>query len=187
MGRLFYPCAIGFHDLNDRCCHALSALYVYLQVTTHFHSYTNNLWLSAAGYSPSQMGTIVYSTPFSICTSCANIHYPKLTRTLCFQMPCRLPYNAVVKYIDLIRCLKSTIALREASDRSDPPESLTVSTHEFLKVGLAISSASWLWSCEYKRPPLASVVIFGQCPWHESHWLDQGVHGLGWHSRQSTK
>ncbi|KIM74972.1 hypothetical protein PILCRDRAFT_827681 [Piloderma croceum F 1598] len=108
----------------------------------------------------------------------------------CSQRTCRrpaaIPYDTVVKYIDLIRCLKPTIALQEASYHSDPPESLTVSTHEFLKVCLAISSASWLYIQSGDFPPAVCLGnkntlvdtkgshcrdsgIFGKSLWHESH------------------
>ena len=50
-----------------------------------------------------------------------------------------LNYDAVVDYIGLVRCLKPLIALQEASYHSGPPNSLTVSIHEFLKVCLDIS------------------------------------------------
>jgi len=45
--------------------------------------------------------------------------YPELSATL--------SYNAIVKYVDLVRCLKSTIALQEPSYHLDPPEALSVS------------------------------------------------------------
>jgi hypothetical protein len=58
-------------------------------------------------------------------------NHPTLTAALSF--------DAIVTYIDLIRCLKPTIALQEASHYHNPPERLTVSVHEFLKVSLDIS------------------------------------------------
>ena len=46
----------------------------------------------------------------------------------------QLPYDALVKCIDLFRWSKAIIALQQASYHSDPPESLTASILEFLKV-----------------------------------------------------
>ena len=55
--------------------------------------------------------------------------YPELSATL--------GYDAIVKYVDLVRCLKSTIALQEPSNyHLDPPEALSKSVHEFVKVCL---------------------------------------------------
>ena len=50
-----------------------------------------------------------------------------------------LQYIFIVDYIGLIRCLKSTIMLQEASYHLNPPKSLMVSIHEFTKVCLDIS------------------------------------------------
>ena len=55
------------------------------------------------------------------------------------QLAAALNYDAVVDYIGLIWCLKSTIALQEASYHLNPPESLTVSIHEFTKACLDVS------------------------------------------------
>ena len=55
------------------------------------------------------------------------------------ELSAALGYNAVVKYIDLVRCLKPTIALQEASYHLNPPECLSVSIHEFLKICLDMS------------------------------------------------
>lgn len=115
------PPIFGPKALNDRCHHASSALYVYLpcisirtQIFRYYRLFVNRI----------PNGKLL---SVGIRTWCAAI-----------------PYDAVVKYIDLVRCLNPTIALQEASYHSDPPESLTVSIHEFLKVCLAIS-ASWLY------------------------------------------
>jgi CxC5 like cysteine cluster associated with KDZ transposases len=64
------------------------------------------------------------------------------------QLATALNYDAVVNYIGLIRCLKPSIALQEASYHCDPPDSLTVSIHEFLKVCLDISddTAKLAWA-----------------------------------------
>jgi len=65
------------------------------------------------------------------------------------QLATALNYDAVVNYIGLIRCLKpSIVALQEASYHHDPPDSLTVSIHEFLKVCLDISddTAKLAWA-----------------------------------------
>ena len=63
------------------------------------------------------------------------------------QLQCQWQFRtaSVVKCIDLFQWSKPIIALQEASYHSDPPESLTASILEFLKVCLAISSASWLY------------------------------------------
>ena len=64
------------------------------------------------------------------------------------QLATALNYDAVVNYIGLIRCLKPSIALQQASYHRDPPDSLTVSIHEFLKVCLDISddTAKLAWA-----------------------------------------
>jgi hypothetical protein len=55
------------------------------------------------------------------------------------ELSATLGYDAIVKYVDLVRCLKSTIALQEPSYHLDPPEALSASVHEFVKVCLDIS------------------------------------------------
>ena len=64
--------------------------------------------------------------------------YPELSATL--------GYDAIVKYVDVVRCLKSTISLQEPSYHLDPPEALSASVHEFIKGCLDISDKrpSWL-------------------------------------------
>jgi CxC5 like cysteine cluster associated with KDZ transposases len=59
-----------------------------------------------------------------------------------------LNYDAIVDYIGLVRCLKPSIALQEASYHPGPPASLTASIHEFLKVCLDISddTAKLAWT-----------------------------------------
>lgn len=57
--------------------------------------------------------------------------YPELSATL--------GYDAIVKYVDMVRCLKSTIALQEPSHHLGPPKALSASVHEFVKVCLDIS------------------------------------------------
>ena len=63
------------------------------------------------------------------------------------QLAAVLNYDAIVDYIGLIRCLKPAIALQEPSYHLDPPKSLTVSIHEFMKVCLNISDdiAKLVW------------------------------------------
>jgi len=53
-----------------------------------------------------------------------------------------------VNYVNLVCCLKPTIALQEASFHLDPPESLTAPIHEFLKVCLSMSdeTAKLAWA-----------------------------------------
>lgn len=57
-------------------------------------------------------------------------------------------YDTVTQYVDLVRCLKSTISLQEASFAVGPPESLSVPVHEFLQVSLSISddAAKLAWA-----------------------------------------
>ena len=64
------------------------------------------------------------------------------------QLATALNYDAVVNYIGLIRCLKPSIALQQTSYHRDPPDSLSVSIHEFLKVCLDISddTAKLAWA-----------------------------------------
>jgi hypothetical protein len=50
-----------------------------------------------------------------------------------------LDYGSLADFVNFICCLKPIIALQEASYRLDPPESLTVPIHEFLKVYLEMS------------------------------------------------
>lgn len=59
-----------------------------------------------------------------------------------------LDLHGILKFIELIKCLKPTIALQEASYHTEPPDSLTASVHEFLKVSLDISDdiAKIAWS-----------------------------------------
>lgn len=64
------------------------------------------------------------------------------------QLSASLSYEDVVRYIDLLRCLKPTIALQRPSYDSSPPDSLTANVHEFLKVCLDISddTAKLAWT-----------------------------------------
>ena len=59
-----------------------------------------------------------------------------------------LNYDVIANYIGLVRCLRPSIALQEASYHPGPPASLTVSIHEFLKVCLDISddTAKLAWA-----------------------------------------
>ena len=49
------------------------------------------------------------------------------------ELSAALNYDAVVDYINLVRCLKPSIALQEASYHPGPPNSLTVSWGAGLK------------------------------------------------------
>lgn len=66
----------------------------------------------------------------------------------CPKLSAGLSFDDVVKYVDITRLLKPTISLMEASYHLDPPEYLTVATHEFLKVCLNISdeTAKLAWA-----------------------------------------
>lgn len=67
-------------------------------------------------------------------------HHPELSAVL--------GYDAVIRYVDLICCLKPTIALQQASYLLDPPESLSEPVHEFLKICLSIpdEAAKLAWA-----------------------------------------
>ena len=64
------------------------------------------------------------------------------------ELSAALNYDAIVDYINLVRCLKPSIALQEASYHPGPPNSLTGSIHEFLKVCLDIldDTAKLAWA-----------------------------------------
>jgi len=68
------------------------------------------------------------------------------------ELSSTLSYDAIVDFVGLVRCLKPSIALQEASYHSGPPASLTVSIHEFLKFCLNISDntakLAWAAFCE---------------------------------------
>lgn len=66
----------------------------------------------------------------------------------CLKLSAGLSFDVVVKYVDITCLLKPTISLMEASYHLDPPEYLTVATHEFLKVCLNISdeTAKLAWA-----------------------------------------
>lgn len=49
-----------------------------------------------------------------------------------------LNYNSLVKYTDLIRCLKPTLCLLQNSYQTGPPEQLPTNIHEFLKVCITL-------------------------------------------------
>ena len=53
-----------------------------------------------------------------------------------------LSFEDVVRYVDLIHCLKPLIAMQEASYHHDPPDTFSVQFHEFLKICLDISDGT---------------------------------------------
>jgi len=63
-------------------------------------------------------------------------------------LPLALDLHGILKFTDLVQCLKPTIALQEASYHTKPLESLTASVHEFFKVCLNITDdiAKIAWS-----------------------------------------
>ena len=66
------------------------------------------------------------------------------------ELAVALLYDTIVKYVDLVRCLKPTITLQEASYPPDPPETLTFPVHKFLKVcfGLSDDESKLAWAYE---------------------------------------
>ena len=70
--------------------------------------------------------------------------YPELSSVL--------NYKTLIDYVNLISYLKPNIALQQASYCLNPPDSLTVSIHKFIKVCLGMSDEaakqSWtaLWT-----------------------------------------
>jgi hypothetical protein len=53
-------------------------------------------------------------------------------------------FEDVIRYLDLIRCLKPTIAMQEALYHHGPPDTITVNIHEFLKICLDFSDEAKL-------------------------------------------
>ena len=52
------------------------------------------------------------------------------------SLACALSFDDAIKYIELVRCLKPTIVLLQPSSRTMPPDTLSYSNHDFLKVCL---------------------------------------------------